>query len=353
MRASGDDFVVLLEALRQPRDAAMLARDLIEAASAPVALASGQELATSLTVGISIFPDDGDDAPTLFRNAETALHGAKADGRGGYRFYTWGLTETAQERLAMAARLRRALEQDEFVLYFQPVISVASGRILGAEALLRWLHPGHGLVPPDRFIPLAEETGLIEAVGGWALRAACREAMAWRAAGHGDLTLAVNLSGRQFHGGDLDGQIAAALWDSGLDPRQLELEITESVLMEHREETVLLLDAIKARGIRLAIDDFGTGYSSLAYLKRFAADRLKVDRSFIDDLPDDPDSLQITSTLIAMVHGLNMVVTAEGVETEAQRGLLEAYGCDAFQGYLVSPPVPAEAFRGLLNGHGP
>jgi EAL domain-containing protein (putative c-di-GMP-specific phosphodiesterase class I) len=249
----------------------------------------------------------------------------------------------------MESCLRRAIENREFELYFQPMMEVASRRIIGAEALIRWRDPETGLVMPDQFIPLAEDTGLIVPLGRWVLEAACRQLLAWRSVGLEDLSVAVNLSSRQFEGCDLGREVASILAGLGLEPASLELEITESVLMEHGERSVSMLNDLREIGVKVSIDDFGTGYSSLAYLKRFAISKFKIDGIFIKELPGDRDDAEIVSTMIGMAHNLNLQVVAEGVETDQQLEFLERHGCDEFQGYLVSPPVPAAEFEVLLR----
>jgi EAL domain-containing protein (putative c-di-GMP-specific phosphodiesterase class I) len=296
-----------------------------------------------------MFPVDGDEASVLITHANAAMQQAKIEGRQTYRFYTKGLTEAARERLQMESRLRRAAENQEFELYFQPMMEVASRRIIGAEALIRWRDPEAGIIAPDQFIPLAEDTGLIVPLGRWVLEAACRQLLAWRSAGLEDLSVAVNLSSRQFEVGDLAREVASIVAALGLEPASLELEITESVLMEHGERSVAMLNDLREIGVRVSIDDFGTGYSSLAYLKRFAISKFKIDGIFIKELPENRDDAEIVSTMIGMAHNLNLQVVAEGVETVQQLEFLARHGCDEFQGYLVSAPVPAVDFEALLR----
>jgi EAL domain-containing protein (putative c-di-GMP-specific phosphodiesterase class I) len=277
------------------------------------------------------------------------MYQAKEQGRNTFRFYTPALTRTAGERLDLEANLRRALANGDFRVYYQPLLAVPDGAPVGVEALVRWLDPVRGLIPPDRFIPLTEDTGLILPLGEWVLRTACVQACAWNAAGLPPIIMAVNLSGRQLQQRDLVERIAAILTETGLPPGQLKLELTESAVMGQGEQGPAVLQALKALGISLAIDDFGTGYSSLAYLKRFPVDELKIDRSFVRDIPADTNDMEIAAAIIAMAHKLKLKVVAEGVETEEQLAFLARQGCDAYQGYLVSRPVEAEACAVVLR----
>ena len=348
-RLGGDEFVVVLEGLSDPETAASVARKLISQLTAPFVLSSGQEIYIGGSLGISVFPDDSDDANRLIQYADAALYQAKDNGRGTYHFYTESLTTSASERLALETRLRRALDQDEFILHYQPLVALTSGRIFGVEALVRWQAPDEGLLSPGRFIPLAEETGLIVPLGEWVLRAACECMKSWLDAGLPLDVLAVNLSPRQFRQGDLHERIRAILAETGLPPRHLELEITENALMESGPEIEAKLAALKALGLGVAIDDFGTGYSSLAYLKRFSIDKLKIDQSFMRDIPLDSSNMEIAAAIIAMAKNLKLKVLAEGVETETQRAFLERHDCDAAQGYLFGRPVAADTMRTTLE----
>ncbi len=348
-RLGGDEFVILLEQVGEAQLAAIVAQDLLQIMAMPVQLSGGHEVFIGGSIGISLYPDDAGEAVQLVRNADAALYQAKEEGRNTYRFYTESLTRVAQERLALEAQLRRALERDEFVLHYQPQVDVADNRLIGVEALVRWQRPEDGLIPPAQFIPLAEETGLIVELGEWVLRHACSQMRAWLDQGLPPFTLAVNLSSRQFQQGDLAARVRAVLEQTGLPAHLLELEITESAIMEQGNQAVVGLDALKALGVRLAIDDFGTGYSSLAYLKRFAVDTLKIDRSFVRDIPDDQNDMQIAASIIGMAHNLHLQVLAEGVETEAQLGFLQIHGCNTYQGYLFSRPLPAEELQALLR----
>jgi EAL domain-containing protein (putative c-di-GMP-specific phosphodiesterase class I) len=282
------------------------------------------------------------------KNADIAMYRAKEQGRNNVQFYSARMREEAEQRLSMESKLRRALEHEELVLHFQPKVDIGSGRLCGVEALVRWQNPETGLMGPDKFIPFAEETGLILPLGEWVLNAACRQAARWHLQGF-PLAVAVNLSARQFRAKGLLPGIRAALDSSALPPSQLELELTESLVMQDAEQAARLLDELHGIGIGLSLDDFGTGYSSLSYLKRFPFDNVKIDRSFVRHLPDDPNDAAITRAVIAMSHSLQMRVIAEGVENEAQRGFLREAGCDQMQGYLVSKPVPAPQLEVLLQ----
>ncbi len=346
-RLGGDEFLVLLENLRRPEEVAAVAETIIDLLAHPFTLPSGPEVYVNASMGLSLYPDDGYTAIELIQHADAAVYQAKMEGRNTYRFYTEALTRAAHERLALENKLRRALERDEFVLHYQPLVSVREGRVIGAEALVRWQPPGEELVPPARFIPLAEETGLIVPLGNWVLRAACAQARTWLDAGL-PLLLAVNLSARQFQQQDIPEHVRTVLADTGLPAEQLELEITESTLMEQGRQAVDTLMALKELGVRLAIDDFGTGYSSLAYLKRFPVDKLKIDQSFVRDIPHNTGDMEIAATIIAMAHSLRLEVLAEGVETLEQLDFLREQGCDAYQGFLSSRPLSAEDMTALL-----
>lgn len=345
-RQGGDEFVLLLERIGDPQDAAQFAQSILRLLADPFHIA-GREVYIGASIGISIYPDDAADATQLNRNADTALYQAKTGGRNTYRFYTEAMTCAANERLALEGDLRRALEQNEFQVHYQPQVDTSDGRLVGVEALVRWNHPRDGLISPARFIPVAEETGLIAPIGEWVLRSACAQAKAWLDAKMPPITLAVNLASHQFSSRKLADRVAAILTETGYPAEHLELEITESAIMEQGEEAIAILRQIKELGVFIAIDDFGTGYSSLAYLKRFPVDKLKVDQSFIRDIPQDQNDMEIAATIIAMAKNLRLKVLAEGVETEAQLAFLKERGCEQYQGYLYSRPVPAgeiEAF---------
>ena len=348
-RLGGDEFLVIIEDLARPDDAANLANTLIGLLEAPFSLPSGHEVYVGASIGISLFPGDGRSVTELIQHADAAMYQAKDQGRNTFRFYTTALTSAVNVRLDLDARMRRALAQGEFVVYYQPQIDIASGGVTGCEALVRWQDPEQGLIPPGMFIALAEETGLIVPLGEWVLRTACAQAVAWRAAGLPDLKLAVNLSGRQLQQRQIVRQVRDILEQTGLPASLLKLELTESTIMGRGEEAVALLADLKALGLAIAIDDFGTGYSSLAYLKRFPIDELKIDQGFVRDIPNDPNDMEIAATIIAMGRNLNLKVVAEGVESEAQLAFLAQQGCHGYQGYLFSRPVPAEEFMRLIS----
>jgi len=342
-RVGGDEFVVVLEDLDDPLRAGTVARALIDELSQPFILSGGQDVFVGASVGICILPEDGDDAAQILRNADAALHEAKAGGRATYRFYRPALTDQAHERLDLESRLRRALAHEEFVLHYQPLAMMTDRRVKGVEALVRWMDPVEGMISPIRFIPLAEESGVIVEMGEWILRTACRQMVSWLAEGSPIEMIAVNLSPRQFRHPDLVGMVRGILDETGLPARHLELEITEGALMDGADETVAKLTRLKDLGVRLAIDDFGTGYSSLAYLKRFPVDKLKVDQAFVRGIPSNRTDCEIVAAVIALGKALGLEVLAEGIETEEQYGYLMALECDTAQGYLVArPAAPAE-----------
>ena len=347
-RWGGDEFVAMLEEVDSANDVALVARRVLESLATPCVL-DDQEFVITASVGISAYPDDGHDAQSLLKAADIAMYRAKEAGKNNFQYYSPKMNVHSFERLTMEANLRRALERGEFLLHYQPKIDLRTGALAGAEALIRWQHPDMGLVSPMQFIPLAEETGLIVPIGAWVLRTACAQARAWQDQGFQSLRMAVNISSRQFSQAGLLDEVVGVLEQTGLDADLLELEITESMLMDDPEQTVALLNELKAIGIHLAIDDFGTGYSSLAYLKRFPVSSLKIDRSFVKDVPLDADDVAITLAIVGLAHTLRIRVTAEGVETEAQRAFLRRHGCDEIQGYLVGRPLPVEEFVKLLS----
>ncbi len=348
-RLGGDEFLLILEDLQRPDEAADVAMEMIHILEQSFLLPSGHEVYVGASIGISLFPEDGTTCTELIQHADVALYQAKETGRNTFSFYTPGLTQAVDERLGMEANLRRALAQHEFVVHYQPQVDIHSGKMIGCEALVRWNDPVQGLIPPIRFIHLAEETGLIVPLGEWVLREACTQARAWIDAGLPSLSLSVNLSARQMQQPDIVARIAAILKETRLPPAFLKLELTESMIMGHGEEAVALLYTLKALGLRLSIDDFGTGYSSLAYLKRFPIDELKIDQGFVRDIPHDSSDMEIAAAVIGLARGLRLNVVAEGVETEAQRDFLVEQGCHAYQGYLFSRPLPADAFAELLG----
>ena len=347
-RFGGDEFSLMLGHVDNAADAAVVAQRLVAVLAAPV-IVQCTELYVSASVGIAMYPDDGAEIDTLLMNADTAMYRAKEEGRGGFQFYDHSMNARALERLVMEGMLRKALERSQFVLHYQPRISLASGRIVGAEALIRWQHPERGLVSPQEFIPLAEQAGLIIAVGEWAIDAACRQNAAWRAAGLCFGPVAVNLASTHLRVRTLPDLVARVLNAHALPPNCLEIEVTESMLMADPELCVETARQLNRLGVSISIDDFGTGYSSLSYLKRLPISALKIDQSFVRDLTVDPDDSAIITAIIAMAQTLKLKVVAEGVETEAQRAFLQARGCDEFQGYLASRAVEPAAFARLLE----
>ncbi|MNZ65665.1 Phytochrome-like protein cph2 [compost metagenome] len=346
-RLGGDEFVILLENLPHAEQAALVAKALLQATAGQY-LVAGHELAVTPSIGIAVYPADGADAETLLKNADAAMYHAKAVGRNNFQFFTAAMNTRVSEHLDLENRLRQALERHELSLHYQPQYDLDSGRLSGCEALMRWHNPVLGQVPPDKFIPIAEDSGLILVLGEWALHEACRQAMAWQAQGLPALPVAVNVSAMQFRHADLADQVERALRDSGLPPRLLELELTESVLAENLEQVGATLARLKQLGVRLAMDDFGTGYSSLSYLKHFKLDTLKIDRSFVSDLPDFGDNAALAITIIGMARSLGMTCIAEGIEASAQEEFLRAHGCSRGQGYLFSRPLSAAAMTELL-----
>lgn len=347
-RMGGDEFTILMEDLRQEEDASHLAQKLIEALAAPCRI-DEREFFITCSIGISLYPRDGKDADTLLRNADAAMYRAKTQGRNAYEFYSEKLTQIALERVRLETELRQALARGQLALHYQPQVDLASGRLVGAEALLRWRHPELGEVPPDRFIPIAEETGLIVEIGAWVLLEACRQARAWLAEGLPIETVAVNMAGPQIQRSDFVATVKQALAETGLPARHLELEVTEGFIMGQAEASIGVLEALSRLGVRLSIDDFGTGYSSLAYLKRLPIDKLKVDRSFVRDLPTDEEGAAIAAAVIALGRSLGLTVIAEGVETAAQRDFLLRLRCDQAQGWYYGRPEPPDRFSRALT----
>ena len=351
-RLGGDEFVVTLEGLAHSEDAAQVALKIITALRRPLSV-GGHTLNTSCSIGISIFPDDAEDSSELMKNADTAMYHAKEQGRNNFQFFSPEMNLRAVERHRLETELRVALEQGQFILHYQPQSDIRGGRLVGMEALIRWQHPQRGLVPPASFIPVAEESGLIELIGRWALRTACEQIQSWQAAGLPIVKIAVNISARQFNSPkDFADEVTRVLNTVGLDPRYLELEMTESMLLKNVDENIAVLRKLGKLGTSLAVDDFGTGYSSLAYLKQLPIDTLKIDRTFVRDIETDADDAAIIKAIIAMAHSLGLRVTAEGVETQGQLSALQKLRCDQFQGYLISRPVPADEFaqRFLVPG---
>lgn len=347
-RLGGDEFVVVLGNVTDADSVASVAAKIMRNLTLPLEV-EGKEIFVTASVGIAMYPRDGEHGESLLRNADVAMYRVKEHGRNNYRFYAPEMSHMALDRLDMEGNLRRALERDEITVFFQPVVSLASGRIVGAEALARWNHPRIGMIHPPEFISLAEETGLIIPLGERILRLVCAQIAAWNRAGLPSLRVSVNISARQFRQQDLPELLARMVAESGIDPRELEFELTESMVMHDVENAISMLRELKRIGVTLALDDFGTGYSSLAYLKRFPIDVLKIDRSFVSDIEREADDAAIAHAVIAMAHSLALRVTAEGVENEAQLALLRQYGCDDFQGFLFSRPVPAEEFMLMLK----
>ena len=351
-RLAGDELAVVARHLRHADGAAAVARQLIVAVAEPWSSPDGFEVVAGVSVGICMFPEHAATAELLLQGAHAAVYGAKAQGRGAWCFYEETMTQAARERLELESRLRLALAHGHLEMHYQPQVDIVTGRITGAEALVRWNDPHEGLISPGRFIPVAETSGVIGPLGEWVMRQVCRQGQQWRDAGLPDVTLAVNVSPRQFHLTDLAGCASAALAASGFPARLLELEITESALAERVDEVRQVLVRLRELGLRIAVDDFGTGYSSLAQLKRFPIDVLKIDQGFIRDIPHSADDMAISTAIIGMGHSLGMSVLAEGAETPQQLDFLRQLGCNTFQGYLCSRPLPADAFAALLAGRG-
>lgn len=342
-RLGGDEFTVLLPRLQRSDDAAPIAEKIIEAVRYPFHI-EGREFFTTTSIGISLFPEDGTDAETLIKSADTAMYQAKELGRDNYQLFNALVNAKALQRIAIEHGLRKVLANEELAVHYQPIFDLRTNRITGMEALLRWNHPQMGAIPPATFIPVAEATGVMGSIGGWALRQACRQAKLWHDAGHRTLSLAVNLSVTQLQQADLVDRVKSILEETGLPPRLLELEITESSAMQSPDTSIRTLYDLKKLGLRISLDDFGTGHSSLSYLKRFPIDTLKIDQSFVRDITTDPDTAAIVTAIIAMAHSLRLKVIAEGVEFTEQANFLRRHGCDQLQGFLITPPVAADRF---------
>ncbi|MGZ7078392.1 MAG: putative bifunctional diguanylate cyclase/phosphodiesterase [Thermoanaerobaculia bacterium] len=346
-RVGGDEFTIVLQELARREDAAVVAQKVLRTVAAPIDV-GGQRLYITTSIGITIFPDDGDDAESLLKSADNAMYRAKAEGRNTYQMSTQELNRSTQERMSVESGLHQAMERQEFDLFYQPIIDIETLRIVGMEALLRWNHPERGILTPGSFIGIAEERGFIVVIGDWVLRTACRQATQFHDRFQTDLRVSVNISARQFREETLVSSIEDALRDSGLEPRCLELEITESVAMENVDLTIAVLARLRHIGITIAIDDFGTGHSSLNYLKRFPIDALKIDRTFVEDLPDRYEDVAIVDAIIQLARGLNLRVVAEGVETRQQLDFLRAHRCKEVQGHCFSYPLPAPLFEQLF-----
>lgn len=347
-RLGGDEFALLMENLSHPEDAARFAQELLISLQQPLVLEFDIEVSSSASIGISLFPQHTDNAEALLQGADTAVYKAKADGRNTYSYYNDQLTAQARERLILEAKLRQALKFAQLECYYQAQLNLSTNQIVGAELLIRWFDQEQGYIAPDQFIPVAESCGLIHELGQFVLQQACLQGQAWLTQGLPTFRLAVNVSTHQFSRGDLEQQVSQVLQQTGFPAHLLELEVTESALMQNKEQVIQTMQQLRAAGIRLAIDDFGTGYSSLAYLQQLPLDVLKVDRRFIDRITDNEDDRQISKAIIALGHTLRFEVLAEGVETAEQLALLKDMACDYYQGYYYSKPLPAEAFRQLL-----
>jgi diguanylate cyclase (GGDEF)-like protein/PAS domain S-box-containing protein len=352
-RLGGDEFTVLIEGNPELTAIDHIAENILQLLKIPFQLPNGRDVVIGASIGISLYPEHGHSSKDLLQQADAAMYRAKANGRSCFRYSSDELTLEAEQRLDMEIRLRRAIELDELLVYFQPQINIETNQIVGAEALVRWQDPVRGLIMPSHFIPIAEETGLIRQIGEWVLFETCRQGNEWLQKGLPPINLAVNVSPVQFRFSNILASVISTLQETGFPASLLELELTESALMSHEDEAASILSALRELGIRLAIDDFGTGYSSLSYLKRFPLDVLKIDKSFVDDIPHKKDDMEIAATIVAMAHVLGLSVMAEGVETVEQLSFLKDKGCDCYQGYLMSPPIPAAQFEQLLREHQP
>ncbi|MBC3868716.1 bifunctional diguanylate cyclase/phosphodiesterase [Undibacterium oligocarboniphilum] len=349
-RIGGDEFLILIPDLTKTEDVVQVVEKIIENLQKPFYV-NHRELTTSASVGISIFPDDAENFESLRKNADIAMYRAKDSGRNIYRFFDDGMNADATNYMVLRNGLRHAIERQELVLHYQPQLNLYTGEIIGVEALIRWNHPEMGIVSPAKFIPIAEESGLIIPIGDWVLKEACRQAVAWNMGTASRIQMAVNLSGVQFRRGDVEQSVFAALDESGLDPSLLELELTESILIQNAEHALACVKRLKSRGIKLSIDDFGTGYSSLSYLKRFDIDKLKIDQSFVRELNTNENDATIVRAIIQMAHGLNLVTIAEGVEITEILETLRSFGCDQVQGYLLSKPLPAAGLEKFMSAY--
>ncbi len=347
-RLGGDEFVVLLPEIVDPPQVAPVAEKILAACAKPFTLVR-QEFRVTVSIGITFFPQDGDDEQTLMKNADMAMYHAKEQGKNNFQYFSESLSNDSLERLTLESSLRHALERNEFRLFYQPKRNMKSGEITGVEALLRWQHPELGMILPMQFIPMAEENGLIVPIGRWVFRTACQQSVDWQAQGMPPISMAINLSARQFIDEHLLDDIKLALQETGMSPTLLEVEITESMVMRDVEVTLKILKELKAMGVRVAIDDFGTGYSSLSTLKQFPVDTIKIDASFIRDLTRSLEDRGLTEAIIAVGRNLSLNVIAEGVETSEQYTFLQGQACDEFQGFYGSEALPAEEFSQLIS----
>jgi diguanylate cyclase (GGDEF)-like protein len=347
-RLAGDEFVVLGRVGTGTIPAEVTVETIFAALRQPFSI-DGHDIEVAVCAGISMFPADGTTFDVLLRRAETAMRAARSIARGSFRFYSEDMSKSEEERLALEADLRHAIRDGQLELHYQPKVDIANGRVRSAEALLRWKHPQRGFVPPNVFIPIAEETGLILTIGEWVLRRACTQMRSWLDGGLPPLRVSVNLSAKQFRHGDLTAVVCSALEDAQLQPGYLELELTESSIMHDAEASAATLQLLSTMGVHISIDDFGTGYSSLSYLWRLPLDKLKIDRSFVRELLSNPDDVVIVKAIISLAHSLRLGVVAEGVETQEQLEHLRELGCDQYQGFFCSPAVPPDAFIALIK----
>ena len=347
-RFGGDEFVLIGTSIADADDAAGLASRVMEVLQAPVRIA-GIDIHTSPSIGIAMYPDDGTTTQALLARADAAMYSAKQNGRGNFRRYSPGMHAGTEDRVQLESDLHNALSLNQLALYYQPKVDTRTGEVRSAEALIRWLHPTRGVVSPADFIPLAEECGLIGAIGAWVTREACRQARAWQNEGVPPLRVSVNLSASQFRDSGLVDNIRTALVDAGLEARYLEVELTESAVMSDPEQSIAILEQLSAMGVLVSVDDFGTGYSSMSYLRRFPIDKLKIDRVFIDEIVSRPEDASIVRAIVSLAHSLHLKVVAEGVETPAQLDFLKLTGCDEYQGYHFSRPLPAADFERLMR----
>ncbi len=347
-RLGGDEFTILLTKMDTTEEAADVAKRILRALSQPMKIA-GREVFTTGSIGIAVFPEDGVDRETLVKHADTAMYHAKGLGRNNFQYFSSAMNVNSLRKLTLEGRMRRAVDQNEFQLYYQPKLDLQGDKVVGGEALLRWETEDLGTISPKELIPIAEETGLICSLGAWVLENACAQIREWQLAGYTPLPVGVNVSARQFMHDDLVSVVSEALRTTGLSPRLLDIEITESTLLQDNESTALMLRDLRAIGVRVTLDDFGTGYSSLSYLSRFPLDALKLDRAFVRDIDTDPSALAVARAVIDIAHSLDLVVVAEGVDSDSQLRLLRESGCDQIQGFLFSAAVAAEEFVSFLK----